>query len=53
MVKVLANRVQPAGTYSVEWDGTSQSGQKLASGIYFYKLSAGENTSMKKMVMLK
>jgi hypothetical protein len=44
----LASGRQTAGSYSVEFDASS-----LASGTYFYKLTAGEFVSVKKMVLLK
>jgi hypothetical protein len=44
----LASGKQTAGSYSVEFDASS-----LASGTYFYKLTAGEFVSVKKMVLLK
>ncbi|MFA8342474.1 MAG: T9SS type A sorting domain-containing protein [Rhodothermaceae bacterium] len=51
-VKTLVNEVQQAGTYTTEWDGTTNSGV-AASGIYFYQLRAGEAVIVKKMVLLK
>lgn len=47
-IKVLVNRKQSAGTYEVRFDGTN-----LASGVYFYKLTAGDFTGTKKMVLVK
>ena len=44
----LVNNKQPAGDYNVNFDAAS-----LASGTYFYKLTAGEFISVKKMVLLK
>jgi hypothetical protein len=44
----LVNERQPAGSYHVEFDASS-----LASGTYFYKLTAGEFVSVKKMTLLK
>jgi hypothetical protein len=44
----LVSGKQSAGAYSVEFDAAS-----LASGTYFYKLTAGEFISVKKMVLLK
>ena len=41
------------GTVSVEWDATDQSGHAVASGIYFYKISAGSNSATMKMVLMK
>jgi hypothetical protein len=44
----LASGRQAAGFYNIEFDASS-----LASGTYFYKLTAGEFVSVKKMVLLK
>ncbi len=52
-VVTLVNRVQPPGTYTVTWDGTTGSGRKVASGIYLYRLESGEESSTRKMVLLK
>lgn len=52
-VKILINKKQPAGSYSVKWDGTNQSSKKVSSGMYFYKLSAGDFVNTKKMILLK
>lgn len=42
-----------AGRISVRWDGRAESGQQLASGVYFYRLSANEFTDFKKMMLVK
>ena len=47
-VAELVNSKQSAGSYSVNFDASS-----LASGIYIYKLSAGDFISAKKMTLLK
>lgn len=52
-VKTLVNGFQEAGTQSITWDGTDNSGASVASGIYFYRLGAGEFNATKKMMMLK
>jgi hypothetical protein len=44
---------QPAGNYSLEWNGLNQLGGEAASGIYFYRLTAGNYSETKKMVLLK
>jgi hypothetical protein len=52
-VRTLVDAHQPAGTYTVMWDGTDNSGHKLASGLYFYQL-IGENALItKKMILIK
>ena len=47
-VKVLVNENKPAGSYSVEFNGTD-----VPSGVYFYKLEAGSFVETKKMVLVK
>ncbi len=47
-VSVIVNENKTAGNYSVEWDGTD-----YPSGIYFYRLTAGDVSIEKKMVLIK
>ncbi|MFH2055060.1 MAG: FlgD immunoglobulin-like domain containing protein, partial [bacterium] len=44
---------QPAGTHEIEWNGRDNGNRELPSGVYFYRLSAGEFTQSKKMLLLK
>jgi hypothetical protein len=37
----------------VMWDGVSDQGQPMASGVYFYRVVAGRHTAVRKMVLLK
>lgn len=53
LVKVLVDEAKTAGKYEVTWNGENNSGSKVASGVYFYKVSAGTYTMTKKMVMMK
>ncbi len=52
-VKQLMNEHLSIGQHSIEWDGKDSNNKSIASGIYFYKISAGKSTSMKKMLLLK
>ncbi len=42
-----------AGAYSLNWDGNSSDGRGLPSGVYFYRIQAGEFSATRKMVLLK
>ncbi|MCX6164545.1 MAG: T9SS type A sorting domain-containing protein, partial [Ignavibacteriae bacterium] len=47
-VEVITSKVFSAGTYSIDYDGS-----KLSSGVYFYKLTSGDFSSTKKMMLVK
>ena len=53
LVRTLLDRHSQRGIHRVQWDGRNESGEAVASGVYFYRLNAGSFTSTKKMVMLK
>jgi hypothetical protein len=42
-----------AGSVTVEWDGATSNGNTAASGVYLYRLEAGEFSATKKMMLLK
>jgi subtilisin family serine protease len=52
-VKTLVNEFQTAGFKRVEWNGKDNSGKKVASGVYYYELKAGEFSQTRKMVLMK
>ncbi len=52
-VATLVDRVSPAGTYTVTWNGRTEFGMPAASGVYFYQLKAGNFTAVRKMIMLR
>jgi hypothetical protein len=52
-VITLVDELKEAGRYSVNWDGRSQTGQHVSSGVYFYRLQAGDFSAVRKMVILK
>lgn len=44
---------QAAGSYKIHWRGYDNSNEALPSGVYFYRLTAGERAETKKMMLLK
>jgi flagellar hook assembly protein FlgD len=52
-VRTLVDDYRTGGDYAVLWDGKDQDGKTVSSGIYFYKLTAGSSSEVKKMVLLK
>ncbi|HPR16878.1 MAG TPA: T9SS type A sorting domain-containing protein [Candidatus Cloacimonadota bacterium] len=52
-VNQLVNEHLEAGQHTAEWNGKDFNNKSVASGLYFYKISAGKDTAMKKMLLLK
>jgi len=52
-VRTLVNGYEPSGTRQVNWHGTNDHGQSVASGVYFYQLTAPSFSKTKKMVLLR
>lgn len=52
-VLTLANRHHEAGYYTITWNGKDKTGNNVQSGIYLYKMTANDYTSVKKMLFLK
>lgn len=53
LVRSLFNGEQSSGKYTIEWDGLNDSGNRVNSGIYFYRLQTDGSIETKKMFMLK
>jgi fibronectin type 3 domain-containing protein len=53
LVKTLVNDVLEAGKNYATWNGTDSNDNPVTSGIYFYQLETGNQTTTRKMVMLK
>ena len=53
IVSNLKNRKESAGYQSVQWNATSNQGQPLSAGVYFYSIEAGDFRQTKKMILLK
>lgn len=52
-IATIINEPLGAGKYTYKWRGTSQNGESVASGVYFYRLTVGDQSQTKKMVLLK
>ena len=52
-VATLVNEFKNAGTYKTQFPNNKYINNELPSGIYFYKLTAGDFTDTKKMLMIK
>jgi hypothetical protein len=52
-IRTLINERKPAGYHSVKWDSRNNNGVTVSSGIYLYRLKAGEFVITKKMILIK
>ncbi|MBN2288540.1 MAG: T9SS type A sorting domain-containing protein [Candidatus Glassbacteria bacterium] len=53
LVRVLVDEIKEAGNYTVFWDGMDDAGRQIASGVYLYRMKAGNFVRTRKMVLLK
>jgi hypothetical protein len=53
LVAEIADGIMDAGRREVVWKGRDRSGSRVASGIYFYRLTAGDFSQTRKMVLLR
>jgi|GEM_PF-1971159 len=53
IVASLINEKQQAGWYSIQWNGLTESGNSLSTGLYFYRIQAGNFSEAKKMLFIK
>ncbi len=52
-VVTLVEEAQPAGPHSIAWDGRDAVGKQTTSGVYFYRIQAGEQVATRKMLLVK
>jgi hypothetical protein len=52
-VKVFSMPNTPAGTHTITWDATNQSGQPLSAGVYLYQMISEDFVKTRKMILLK
>lgn len=52
-VKTLVDEELPRGNHSVLWDGQDSNNKSVSSGVYFYKIKAGREGAVKRMILMK
>jgi hypothetical protein len=52
-VRTLLDKEMDVGSYDIVWDGRDKFDRQVASGIYFYRIKAGDYSKTRKMVLLK
>ena len=52
-VKNLVNGYKTKGDHKVVWNGQDEKGNNVGSGVYFYRMKAGEYQATQKMLMIK
>ncbi len=53
LVKTLVNERKKPSSYFIHWDGRDEHGKELGSGVYLYRIIAGNYSSTKKMVIIR
>jgi len=53
LVQTVVNKKLEAGNHQVIWDGKNNNDETVSSGIYLYRLSTADNSSMRKMTLVK
>ena len=49
----MAGEVRPAAAYSLSFNGLTDDGRALASGIYFARFESGQHTQVDKLTLVK
>jgi flagellar hook assembly protein FlgD len=53
LVRALVDGDRAPGAYRIVWNGRDDLGRPAASGVYFYRIEAGEFRETKRMVLIK
>ena len=53
LVNTLVHENKQQGEYKIIWDGKDSTGKDVPSGVYFYRLKAGDFSEVKKMILLR
>jgi flagellar hook assembly protein FlgD len=52
-LRILVNETKDTGVHNVVWDGRDARGLELTSGVYLYRLEAGTQVAIEKMILAK
>ncbi len=52
-IRTLVDGNMPAGSHNIQWDALDDTGNNVASGVYFYRIETSEFTNIKKMTFVK
>jgi hypothetical protein len=53
VVTTLVDEPKPAGEYAISWNGKNGQNEDVASGVYFYRIKAGDYESVRRMTLLR
>ncbi|MFC1509700.1 SBBP repeat-containing protein [Candidatus Omnitrophota bacterium] len=53
LIRTLVDGVRSPGRYSSTWNGRDTNGKRVSSGVYLYRLQAGDFTESKKMILVR
>ena len=53
LITILVDGFMASGHHEITWDGQDDQGQEMPSGVYFYRIEAGENTTTGKMTLVR
>jgi len=53
LIRTLVNERKTSGKHHAAWDGTNNQGDRIASGVYFLRLTAGNRAVTKKLILLR
>ncbi len=53
LIRTLVDKEEKPGLYIIIWNGKDDRGKKLSSGVYFYKLTAGNFVQIRKLILMR
>ncbi|MCZ7602804.1 MAG: T9SS type A sorting domain-containing protein [Melioribacteraceae bacterium] len=53
LVNTLVNTEMNSGVYEIVWNGKNNYGSQVSAGVYIYRVTAGKNIAVKKMILIK